>query len=60
MSCAVTFAASTLFYVFVIHAGLLFKGVGMDGAGRIGALIGFVSSGTPLGAALFNVLSRKF
>lgn len=57
--CGVTVFASVIYYVFIVQSGLAFTEVGVGSSSKLGLLIGLTSLGTPAGAALFNVISRK-
>lgn len=57
--CGVTLFCSVIYYVFIVQSGLAFKAIGVGSSANLGLLIGAASLGTPIGAALFNILSRK-
>lgn len=57
--CAVTLFVAILFYVFIINSGLAFDAVGLTSSTEVGILIGLLNLAVPLGALLFNVLSRR-
>ncbi|MEO9132634.1 MAG: MFS transporter [Sphingomonas sp.] len=55
----VTFLSSLIYYVFIVQSGLAFEASGVASSANLGLLIGVSSLGTPLGALLFNLVSRK-
>lgn len=57
--CTVTLFASILYYVFIVQSGLAFDAIGVTSASQLGMLIGLSSLGTPIGALIFNILSRR-
>lgn len=59
MFCGVTLLASILYYVFIVQSGLAFAAIGVGSSARLGVLISIASLGTPLGAVVFNIISRK-
>lgn len=58
--CGVTLVMSILYYVFLVNGGLAFEAIGTISASRLGVIMGLVSLGVPLGALVFNVLSRRW
>ncbi len=58
--CAVTLVMSVLYYVFLVNGGLAFEAIGTVSATRLGVIMGLVSLGVPVGALVFNVLSRHW
>ncbi|QNE07465.1 MFS transporter [Croceicoccus marinus] len=61
MVCAgFTLFAASLYYVYIVQIGRAFGEVGVASAGRVGLLISVASVGVVLGAAMFQVISRKF
>lgn len=56
---AIALIASVFFFVFVIHAGFIMKGLGVESPTQIGNLIGLTTLGFPLGVVIFNIGSRK-
>lgn len=58
--CGVTLVMSVLYYVFLVNGGLAFEAIGTVSAARLGVIMGLVSLGVPLGALLFNLLSRRW
>ncbi len=57
--CGVTLFSSVLYYVFIVQSGLAFAAVGVGSSGNLGLLIASTSLGTPIGAIVFNLISRK-
>lgn len=57
--CSVTLFTSIVFYVFLVNGGLAFDAIGTASATRIGVIMGLVSLGVPVGALVFNILSRR-
>ncbi len=57
--CAATLFASVLYYVFIVQSGLAFEATGEASSARLGFLISICSLGTPIGALVFNLLSRR-
>lgn len=57
--CAATLFASILYYVFIVQSGLAFEATGEASSARLGFLISICSLGTPVGALVFNLLSRR-
>lgn len=55
----VTFLSSLIYYVFIVQSGLAFEASGVASSGNLGILIGVSSLGTPVGALLFNYISRR-
>lgn len=55
----VTFLSSLIYYVFIVQSGLAFEASGVASSGNLGILIGASSLGTPVGALLFNYISRR-
>lgn len=61
MVCAgFTLFAASLYYVYIVQVGRAFGEVGVVSADRVGLLISIASVGVVLGAAMFQVISRKF
>lgn len=58
--CAITLAMSVMYYVFLVNGGLAFEAIGTVSAARLGIIMGLVSLGVPIGALLFNLLSRRW
>ncbi|MEA1672047.1 MFS transporter [Nitrospirillum sp. BR 11163] len=56
---AVTLLASTIYYVFIIQGGLVFREVGVDSPSRVGTLISVASIGVPIGTLLFGYLGKR-
>ncbi|EGY00267.1 major facilitator transporter [Nitrospirillum viridazoti Y2] len=56
---AVTLLASTIYYVFIIQGGLVFREVGIDSPSRVGTLISVASIGVPIGTLLFGYLGKR-
>lgn len=55
----ITFLSSLIYYVFIVQSGLAFEASGVASSGNLGILIGVSSLGTPVGALLFNYISRR-
>lgn len=55
-----TLFAASLYYVYIVQVGRAFGEVGVGSADRIGLLISVASVGVVIGAALFQVISRRF
>lgn len=55
---SVTLFASVFFFLFIIHAGIVLKEVGIESPSQIGNLIGLTTLGFPVGVILYNVGSR--
>lgn len=58
--CGVTLVMSVLYYVFLVNGGLAFEAIGTMSAARLGVIMGLVSLGVPVGALVFNILSRRW
>lgn len=56
---AVTLLASIFFFLFLVHAGIVLKEVGIESSSQIGNLIGLTTLGFPIGVVVFNIGSRK-
>jgi MFS family permease len=57
--CFVTFMSSLLLYVYIVQSGLAFEAAGVTSAAQLGLLIGLCSLGAPVGALIFNFVSRR-
>lgn len=57
--CGATLFASVLYYVFIVQSGLAFEATGAASSDRLGFLIALCSLGTPIGAVIFNLVSRR-
>lgn len=58
--CVVTLFTSILYYVFLVNGGLAFEAIGTGSATRLGVIMSLVSLGVPVGALVFNLLSRRW
>lgn len=57
--CSVTLFTSLLYYVFLVNGAIAFAAVQNNSAATIGLILGLISLAVPLGAVVFNVLSRR-
>jgi MFS family permease len=57
--CGVTLFASIIYYAYIVQSGLAFEAAGISSSSDLGFLIGLIHLGVPVGAIVFNVLSRR-
>ncbi|WP_137897176.1 MFS transporter [Sphingomonas sp. 2SG] len=58
--CSVTIFSSIIYYVFTVNGGLAFQAIGVEAAGRIGAIMGMAGLAVLPGALVFNLISRRW